>query len=204
MYHLSSVLNDSDWVWIWCRFTSRWLDFSNFGLLKKEDLWHICDIFGTRPPLTCEPLRTPPTLMTFLTLTLKPHYWRIRLYHHLVVAGLVDWQWTHTGRHCDILIAWWIYERKSWEKETFSVDMHLRVKEVSISSSVDYLTNLAIETRRRLLMDTNKRWWGWVMYISNPRHQYSPIEQSVNRLIDQLIYLSTDARNGWMDTSVGQ
>ena len=42
------------------------------------------------------------------------------------------------------------------------------------------------------------------MYISNPRHQYSPIEQSVNRLIDQLIYLSTDARNGWMDTSVGQ
>ena len=73
-----------------------------------------------------------------------------------------------------------------------------------ISTTADirthYLTDISTYRRIPLLMDTNQVVTGTAMSISNQRHQYSPIDQSIN----QLIYQWIEEMDGRRDTSVGQ
>ena len=78
------------------------------------------------------------------------------------------------------------------------MDEHLQVKEVSTSSSVDYLKSLSTETQRRLSKDTNQRVTGTVrVYFKShtSRFTYQFIDQYFDR---------SDEQNGQRDTSVGQ
>ena len=59
-----------------------------------------------------------------------------------------------------------------------------------------YLTDISTYRRITLLMDTNQGVIGTAMSISNQRHQYSPIDQSID--------LSTDRQNRRRDTSLVQ
>ena len=103
----------------------------------------------------------------------------------------------------DISICWlpdWFLNGAAGRQRCILTDAHQRVKEVSKSSSIYCLTNLSTETRRRLPTDNNWRWRRWAVSISNPTHQYSPINWSINWLID----ISPDGHNWHRDTSVGQ
>ena len=59
-------------------------------VLKKGICDAFCDAFATIPPFSCETCQTRPTMPKILTLTLKPHSCRTKLYHHLVAVGPVD------------------------------------------------------------------------------------------------------------------
>ena len=55
-----------------------------------------------------------------------------------------------------------------------------------------YLTDISKYMQIPLMMDTNQGVTGTAMSISNQRYQYSPIDQSVNQLINKRI----DKTNG--------
>ena len=85
--------------------------FSNFWVLKKG----ICDAFwnafATRPPFTCEPRPTHPTLPELMNLKLTPHSRQMHLYHHLVIVGSVDFtmeKFQPKWRSVDLLIYIWM------------------------------------------------------------------------------------------------
>ena len=44
-----------------------------------------------------------------MNMKLTPQFLRKKMYHHLVVVGLI-WQQTNSNRHCNLLIAWFISE----------------------------------------------------------------------------------------------
>ena len=76
-------------------------------------------------------------------------------------------------------------------------DAHFLLKEVTAYSSIDYLTDISMKTRRCLSTDTNR----WVVEIGR---FYFKSDTSIftYQSIYQSIDLSTDGQNGRGDTSV--
>ena len=117
---------------------------------------------------------------------MTPYSLRKKLYHHLVAVGSVDF--TTNNFQIDIADCWlphWFLNGAVGRRIHVPTDAHWRVKEVSTSSSVDYLNNLSTETRRCLLEDTNWWWRGQAVSISNTIHQYSPINGLINPLFNR-------------------
>ena len=129
------------------------------------------------------------TLLTFLNIIITPHYLRTQLYHHLVAVRSVDLTNGHILTYIAIyLLPDWFLNGEAGRQRHLSMYANLQVKEVSTSSSIDYLTGISTEMQRRLSTDTN---WQWrYLSLSNSIHQYSPIDRSIN----QLINISTDIK----------
>ena len=178
-------------ILIGCRTYGYWKSggwiFSNFLVLKKGDLWRfllrICN--HTTLSLRATP-DTPNTANAydFDTDTPFPPDTDVSSFSG---SGISWFDNRHfPSRHCDLLIASLVYERSRQETKTRFYGRAL-TGERSVNFLIHWLPeNLSTETWRRLLTDINWKWRGRAVPISNPIHQYTPIDSLVNTLINRM------------------
>ena len=132
--------------------------FRFFWYSKKRICDAFWDVFATRPPFSCKLRRISPTLTKnydYVTDTSLPPDTAVSSFSGSGIS-LFD-----NGHIMDNIAICWLphlfLNGASGRRRRVSTDTHWWVKEVSNSSSVDYLTDLSTETRRRLSTDTNRR-----------------------------------------------
>ena len=193
-HHLKFISSQGFWmIMIGCRTdgdlkAGGWV-FLIFWYSKKGICYDFCDTFATRPPFPWDPFITCPTLQTLLNLTLTPHFRHTHIYHHLVAVVSVDLK-MYTFRPTFLSIDWPIglWTEKPGDRYAFQ---RTRIDGWNKCQLPHQLITWPIYQHRR--GDAYQRtqidgWRGRAVYISNQRHQYSPIDWSIN----QLIYQQTD------------
>ena len=105
----------------------------------------------------------------------------LELYLRLEAVGLVEWQWTHTKP--TLVICWfsdWFLNREYGIWRRVSNGRALMGKR-SVHFLIRWLPDLSINRNLDALStDTNRLWRVQVVSTSIPRHQYSPINKSIN------------------------
>ena len=201
-HHLKHIIYQGFWmILIGCRTDGYWKSsgwiFSGFLVLRKGGLWRFLRRICDQTTLSLQATYgTPENYDTYVYETEIPFLNNIDV-SSFSVSGI---SWFDNGHiPTDTAICWlpdWFLNREARRRRCVSTDVHLKVKEFSTSSYVDYLTYLSNYTRIFLSMATNRQWRGRAVSISNQRHEYSPIDWS--------IYLSIDwSINGQMKQTEG-
>ena len=177
-HHLKGISSQGCWmILIGCRTYGDWKAggwvFFDFLVLKKGGLWRFLRRICNQATLSLRSMsNTPNTADTYDSDTDTP--FPTDTYVSSFSGSGIGW-FDNGYFPIDIAIYWllhWFIKRESGRQRPVSKYVHWQVKEVSTSSSIDYLKNLSTDTQICLLTDKNWRWWVRAVSISNTIHQY--------------------------------
>ena len=183
---------DGDWK------AGGWL-FPIVLVLKKGDLWRFLQHIWNQTTLSLQATSDMPNTADTSDSDTDTPFPPDTAVSSFSGSGI---SWFENGHiPTNISICWlpdWFLNWSSRRRRRVLTDTHWQVKEVSTSSSIDYLTDLLTEMWIRLSTEKNRRVKGTgCVYFKSDKSIFT--YGSIDRSID----LSMDSQNGWRDTSVG-